>query len=246
MSHRPPSVLSEQAVWGKADSVEWFAEHRRMVDDLYPSERLFLPEVLGRVGSVLDIGCAAGGFCAIMRTYNPRVRYVGVDVIPAMLDLAARGFPDAGFALTDGMNLPFRTGSVDLAWSTGILHLNSRYPEIVREAWRVCGRYLLCDFRLTSGPSCAGHSDVNFDGRSPAATPLPYLVLNQEELVDFLGGLVPTPGAITVRGYPHAVSHMATGIPSEVVMAFALVEKVAAPPARPAVAIDVRELSAWT
>lgn len=239
------SVVKEQAVWGKPDSLKWFAGHRQTVEELYPSERIFLPEVVRQVRSVLDIGCAAGGFCEIMKAFNPRLSYMGVDVVSQMLSAAASRFPDAFFTLTDGVNLPLQDGSVELVWSTGVLHLNSRYREIVREAWRISRRYLLCDFRLTDGASCTGRSDVNFDGQSPAKDPLPYVVLNTNELVRLLADLVPHPAAITIRGYPHEVSHMATGVPREVVMAFALVEKAPAASARPKVEIDIRALSAW-
>lgn len=241
----PFSVVKEQAVWGKPDSLEWFAKHRQTVEELYPSERIFLPKVARQVRSVLDIGCAAGGFCGIMKAFNPRVFYVGVDVVPQMLSAAASRFPDAFFTLTDGVNLPLKDGSVELVWSTGVLHLNSRYREIVRDAWRVSKRFLLCDFRLTYGVSCVGSSDVNFDERSPAHTRLPYIVLNCGELVYFLSELTPRPAAITIRGYPHAVSHMAKDVPEGAIMAFALVEQGLARVASPKVKIEVRDVSQW-
>lgn len=218
-------INQEQKVWAAPDSVAFYRTRRHRPEELYPSERFFLPEVLKEVTSCLDIGCAAGGFNRIMKSFNPGLRYVGVDIIPQFIELAKRAYPDSEFYVGDGVDLPFASNSFELVFSTGMLHLNSNYKEIVRSAYNLCSKYLLCDFRLTEGPAVIGELNVNFDSKSTPKHPLPYIVVNVKELTDFLRNLSPSPVFIQAKGYAHAPSTMAR-IPSrEIIVAFFLIRK---------------------
>ena len=218
-------IRNEQVVWASPDSIAFYQTHRNKPDDLYPSERFFLPDVLKEVATCLDIGCAAGGFSGIMKSFNPNLRYVGVDIIPQLIELAKITYPDSQFYVGDGINLPFAPDSFELVFSTGILHLNSHYREVVRSAYNLCSRYLLCDFRLTEGPGVIGEFDVNFDGKNIPEHPLPYIVMNVKEATDFLRSLRPKPASIQAKGYAHTPSPMARISLTEVIMAFFLIRK---------------------
>lgn len=221
----PDKIREEQKVWATPDSITFYQTHRNKPEELYPSERFFLPDVLKEVTACLDIGCATGGFSRIMKSFNPSLRYVGVDIIPQFIELAKMIYPDSEFYVGDGINLPFASDSFELVFSTGILHLNSHYKEIVRSAYNLCSRYLLCDFRLTEGPTVIGEFDVNFDGKSTSEHPLPYIVVNVKELTDFLRSLSPRPISIQAKGYVHAPSPMARISLREVIMVFFLIRK---------------------
>jgi SAM-dependent methyltransferase len=221
----PRSISDEQEGWGRQDSVEFFGTSRQGPESLYLSERLVLPSVASRASSVLDIGCAAGGFVSVFRHYNPAIRYVGIDIVHPLLRVAAESNPEADFVRNDGAMLPFADESQDLVWSSGILHVNSAYESIVRDAWRVAKRWLVCDFRLSlDGQPHVGGFDVDFGSGKPS-TRLPYVVLPVETLTAFLSGLRPRPNAIAVTGYPHPVTPQAYDVPPEVIMAFAVLEK---------------------
>ncbi|HSP16242.1 MAG TPA: class I SAM-dependent methyltransferase [Thermoanaerobaculia bacterium] len=217
-------VRSEQKVWAKRDSLEFFQTHRQKPADMYPSERFFLPEILPSVNSVLDIGCAAGGFSQIMKSFNPDVVYTGVDVTPEFIEIASRKFPESRFILGDGIHFQTPPNSFQLVYSTGILHLNSRWRDIVRSAYEQAERWLLCDFRLTAGPSVAGTMRVEFDGQTSDAV-LPYFVVNIQEMLKFLESLWPAATLIRARGYYHAAAGTAVLPLSRVLMAFFLIEK---------------------
>ena len=218
-------INQEQKVWASPDSVAFYQTHRHKPEQLYPSEEFFLPDVLKEVATCLDIGCAAGGFSCIMKSFNPNLRYVGVDIIPQLIELARITYPDSEFYVGDGINLPFAPDSFELIYSSGVLHLNSHYQEIVRSAYRLCSKYLLCDFRLTEGTTLIAEFDVNFDGKSIPEHPLPYIVVNVKEVTDFLRSLRPTPASIQAKGYAHAPSPTGRIPLKEVIMAFFLIRK---------------------
>ena len=52
--------------WSANDTVDFFVNHRNTYEDLYKSEKYFLTkELILSMDSILDVGCAAGGFCNI-------------------------------------------------------------------------------------------------------------------------------------------------------------------------------------
>jgi SAM-dependent methyltransferase len=218
-------VREEQKAWAASDSLEFFQTHRQRPEDLYPSEKFFLPDVLPQVQSVLDIGCAAGGFSRIMKSFNPAIAYTGVDINPEFVAIAQRAFPDSTFIPGDGIHFETPDNSYDLVHSSGILHLNSRYEEIVRSCYAQARRYLACDFRLTPGPRVEGTFTLEFQPAGGQRPVLPYIVLNVDELVALLTELRPAPRAIRLRGYYHPPSSMADLPIDRVLMAAVLVEK---------------------
>jgi len=217
------SIADEQRAWGSTESLDYYRRHRQRVEDLYPSERFFLPDVVRQSASMLDVGCAAGGFSTVVRTFNPGIRYVGVDVVPAFVAAARADHPDAKFVVGDGVHFATPPGSFELAHASGVLHLNLRFREIVSAMWQQTSRFLLCDLRLTGGAGEVGRMVSPFGEPEPVT--LPYIVLNVEEALDLFKGLIPSPRSVRVKGYPQRASEAATLTNPDVLMAFFLVEK---------------------
>jgi SAM-dependent methyltransferase len=83
---------------------------------------------------VLDLGCGVGDLTRAMARRNPTVGFVGVDVSPAMLDLARnqpKGPGTVRFVLGDGRTLP-RVGQLDAAWSVVLFQ---HIPPEAREGY---------------------------------------------------------------------------------------------------------------
>lgn len=211
-------------MWARPDSLDFFSTQRNRPEHLYPSEQRFLPDVLGQVTTCLDVGCAAGGFAGIMRTFNPDLRYTGLDVNPEFIAIARARYPECEFVVGDGVNFATPPEAFDLVFSTGLLHLNTRYADMVRACYAQARRFLLCDFRLTYGESITGTHRVAF-GTGDAAGVLPYYVLNVDEVVTMLCALSPAPRSVRAYGYFHAPTANASLPLSEVLTTFFLVEK---------------------
>src|SRR3972149_11656439 len=65
--------------------VKYFTDHRNKWDDFYPSEQSAFRELAdtsGRLGTILDVGCAMGGLGLALSERFSVERYVGVDINP--------------------------------------------------------------------------------------------------------------------------------------------------------------------
>jgi len=221
--HLDPQVVDEQQAWSSPESLDYYRRHRQSPEDLYPSERFFLPDVLRQVDSMLDVGCAAGGFSEVARALNPRVRYVGVDIAPRFIETARAEHPHSEFVLGDGLTFPTAPGSFDLAHASGVLHLNLRYRDIIAAMWQQTRRFLLCDLRLTKAAPEVGRMESPFG--ETRATSLPYVVLAVDDALEMFRALDPPPARVTVKGYRHHASAHAKLANPDVLMAFVLAEK---------------------
>ena len=188
-----------------------------------------MPRVLFPGAKVLDIGCASGGFFNIMRSMEPTIDYVGMDIVEAAVELARNRYPEARFMLADGFEIPFDDGTFDVVHCTSVLNNEPRYQELLPEMYRVSNRFVLTDMRLLKDLAANGGSgpfyyDIKFEGDSQEAT-VPYVVNDADEVVNYLLGLEPQPQALRATGYFHTVSPMARIPFSDVCMAILLIQK---------------------
>jgi len=201
--------------WASPNVVAHYATHRSQPRDLHRSESYFLPGLLKPGLEVLDVGCAVGGFCALLRELQPDLRYTGVDISAAMVEEARRRYPKSRFEVCAADQLPFPDASFDLVLCTGgTLPMILEWREVLRECWRVTRSRVLCDVRVVAeGPDLEdiGRSYVKlafageWDGRAVA----PYVVITMPTLQRAVMALRPVPAEIRGHGYYHTVSEMA-------------------------------------
>lgn len=98
---------------------------------------------------VIDVGCSQGASLPALRARYPKARYVGLDLVPEMLQAAVqprsawqRWLPfrregEANFVTADAATLPLKAASAGLVWSNLLLHwLDDPLPALA-EAHRV-------------------------------------------------------------------------------------------------------------
>jgi len=208
------------------DLLAYYERHRDRPEDLYPSEARFLPWLARSVRSVLDVGCAAGGFRDIWRHYAPDVRYEGVDLSPVLVDAARRLHPDATFHQGDvleGIDLPDE--HADLVQALGWLHWLPEQERALAELWRLAGRFLFFDLRIAADPADArvGRQRLALVGEWDGRTETPYVTVAWPELARRLAAL--RPSAIYGYGYWGHPSESARGVPHDVCLAAFVLER---------------------
>jgi len=104
---------------------------------------------------IVDIGCSTGA-CASRIIDMGRNDYVGIDIEPRYVKLAARRAPHGNFYVVDARKMPFRDESFDLAMFIGVMHHmdNDLVKDCLREVLRVLkpnGRVIVAEPVFTPG-----------------------------------------------------------------------------------------------
>jgi SAM-dependent methyltransferase len=183
------------------DLVPYYTSHRNRTEDLYPSERRFLPWLAERSESVLDVGCGGGGFAEVWRAYRPSIRYTGVDISAPLVHAAREAHPEHEFVQADcAAGLPFAEGFSDVTVALGWLHWERRYERALRELWRVCRRHAFFDLRLgESDAEVVGAQRLALTGDWDGSTTTPYICASWPRIAQLLLEL--RPARIMAYGY---------------------------------------------
>lgn len=208
------------------DLVAYYETHRNQLTDLYPSERRFLPWLASTAGSVLDVGCGAGGFAEAWRACRPSISYTGVDVSGPLIAAARRAHPEDEFLRADcAEGVPLADGYADVVSAMGWLHWETRYADALAELWRLTGRYAFFDLRLVDGPGPDTSAvqrlalTADWDGR----TTVPYICASWPRVAELLLGL--GPARILAHGYWGRPADTVMGVDSEICFATFVLER---------------------
>lgn len=212
------------SAWGLSGVLDFFAGRRGSTAEVYPSEWYFLKDKLKEGVSVLDIGCAQGGFAAVIAEHVKDFRYVGADVNPEMVARARSRFPGHAFIeVREGDFSALGDERFDLVLVLGILHLHETWRETLRAAWARTKGALIFDLREWEGATiedkARAHMTMDFNTKddSHRAVRLPYVLLNASDALHAVREICTGAPRIEHYGYLHAPSDT-TVVPTKQVM----------------------------
>lgn len=93
--------------------------------------------------SMLELGCGTGSFgIALIKQFNKKIEYTGVDISDSALRLATNNakkasVDDMKFVKGDCFNLPFKEETFDIAWSQGLIEHFDAPKKTVLEHYRI-------------------------------------------------------------------------------------------------------------
>ena len=151
--HRPAAIKANTvSVWGASpagsahvkggldgsqDAFDLARQVRSQHELTWIAELIPFESFRGR--DVLEVGCGAG-FDAY-EFVRHGARYVGIDIVPANIDLAHRHLAHHGLSpkllVGDAEHVPFEDESFDFVYSNGVLHHTPDLPRAISEARRV-------------------------------------------------------------------------------------------------------------
>lgn len=134
---------------------EFYQQSRKTISELYESEKNIFQRINFENLSVLDVGCAMGGFYSIMKEINPTITYRGIDVSEKLIQHAKSIFPETqeSFHVGDATALPFDNQSSDIVLCTSVQAHVPNYFQVLEECWRVSKKYVVFDFRMSFQPT---------------------------------------------------------------------------------------------
>jgi len=121
-----------------------------------PAERhrvRMVRRILGAVpASVLDVGCADGYLCHVLRDRVKVPKVMGVDVASAHVDRARDRFPGIPFFRGDARHLPFPDASFELVTAVEVLEHLEDPAAALRELARVAARRVIVTVPFNEKP----------------------------------------------------------------------------------------------
>ena len=160
------SLKSSKNSWGYNNVTHFYSKNRNKVSDLYNSEKLLLKKIKTKINSVLDFGCAAGGFNPIFNKIFKGVNYTGIDFDKEMIKLSKKKYTNKSkFILSS--NIPKKIKNHDLVFSTGVMNHVKNYQNIINRMVEKSKYYTFIDCpRLHSYKKMTAKMDLSkrFDG----------------------------------------------------------------------------------
>lgn len=199
--------------WGLARVVAFFDDKRNTTAEVYESEYVFLKSALSDGISVLDVGCAQGGFAGVLAEHLETFSYTGIDINEDMIARARARFPGHAFHhVAEGDFAALGDAAFDLVLVLGILHLHESWRDTVVGAWWRCQGTLILDLRETwrDGIEDKSRSSfrMDFNGGDGARRQLrlPYNVINSAHAMAEIVRLCPDARRVRQYGYTQAPS----------------------------------------
>lgn len=210
------STLKNAQAWGLPNVLEYFNDHRTTSSHVYPSEWVFLRDRLLEGISILDVGCAQGGFAGIIGEHIKKFAYTGIDSNEDMIRLAKEKFPAQNFAKIEGGDLSsLANAKFNLVLVLGILHLHESWRQTLAEAWKYCADSLIFDLRETHRDTIEdkniSYFKMNFgdEGDTSNSFTLPYNLINATEAEETIYRIFHDAAKIEHYGYRHPLSDSA-------------------------------------
>ena len=138
-------------IWNQPNVVDLYRDKKKA--DFFTTDMYFLSRIARDVGSILDIGCAAGRLLEIFQHFNYSADYLGIDISPENVVAAKRIYPEKRFIVGDAVTL-HTDERFDLVYSAGTLFHIPEYERVITNMLRWSNRYV--GFEVKFGP-CIDH-----------------------------------------------------------------------------------------
>ena len=199
---------SNSEAWNQSNVVKFFDDNRVTTEDVYSSEWFFLKNHLRERMTVLDIGCAQGGFAGIIEENLDEFAYTGLDISEEMISKAKLKHPKQTFYHVNENDYSIFENNTkfDVVLVLGILHLHETWRDTIKEAWGLTSSTLILDLRETFEQTIEDKTrsyfamDINGNNNDYYGV-LPYNVINAGEALETISSICSEATKISHFGY---------------------------------------------
>jgi len=203
--------VKSEMYWNRDEIVEYFDDNRSLKQHIYPSEWVFIKDCLVENMSVLDIGCAQGGFSQIISEKIKIFKYVGLDSSEKMIKKAKRkNYKHKFYHIKDNDFSQLNDEKFNLVILLGILHLNESWKTIIENAWKHTHEKLILDLRETYTESIEDKNKSYFkffNDLNNCNKILPYNIINSGEALKTICSICKNRKKLSHYGYSQAPSN---------------------------------------
>lgn len=150
--------------------------------------------------TVLDVGCATGGFYRYFRNVWPALEYKGLDISKSATDYARGLYPSGNFSAFNGDLKSVPDAESDIVFARDVVHHQANPCELLGDLYHIAKKYLI--LRMRTREEGATVFDVAQSCQYAYGHWVPYIVFNTSELVDTLQSFRPSPASIILRRHP--------------------------------------------
>lgn len=126
-------------LWWQSEVVD--AYRRKCRADFFVTDQYFLSRISRDVGSILDVGCAAGRLLETFGQFGYRAQYLGIDIVQENIAAARTNYPSHAFEVADAVSFtPKRT--FDLVYCAGTLFHIPEYQQVIANMLAWSDRYV--------------------------------------------------------------------------------------------------------
>lgn len=169
-------------IWNDTEAQNFFSSERKKKDDLYLGEKFFLQKTLFENCSILDIGCAQGGFYKILKSFLKSFSYTGIDNSEKMIIKAKKKYPSANFYFIKNNNFKLLKKKYDIVIIFGVLHLTQEWRQMLSNSRNLFKKFLLFDLRETNFKTIENNVSKSFlSFNNKKNTKIPYNIINSNE-----------------------------------------------------------------
>ena len=94
--------------------------------------------------TLLEVGCSSGYYSEVLEYLtNKEIRYTGVDISKAFIEMAKDYYPDKSFVQAPASSLPLKSKEFDIVFSAGVVLYELDYVAHVKEMDRVAKDVLM-------------------------------------------------------------------------------------------------------
>ncbi len=203
-------MSNNSRAWNHTNVVDYFNKNRTSESGVYPSEWFFLKKLFKENMSVLDIGCAQGGFSGIIGERLNDFSYTGLDISKKMIDKAKLKHPEHTFFHINEDDYSVlgseKCNAFDLTIVLGILHLHESWRDTIKNAWKHTSSTLILDLRETFEETIENkeksYFKMNINGDNTNYSEfLPYNVINVRDALYTISSICNGAKKISHFGY---------------------------------------------
>tara|TARA_Y100001970_G_C14258903_1_gene877902 strand:- start:2279 stop:3052 length:774 start_codon:yes stop_codon:yes gene_type:complete len=180
--------------------IDKYLNNRHHHNELFESEKYFIPRILKKNINILDVGCACGGFYNILKTFEPTINYYGVDISESLIMKASELYPKGNFSIYDTDKKKIKMDYYDLIQSWGVMLHEPKYKELIKELWYSTKESLVFDIRGQIDVPEVINKNESFV-LNPGGIKNYYITVNLIDFIKYIFSLNPKPNFVEIFGY---------------------------------------------